>query len=136
MAEIVSLVGTTHHPWYHKKTSAPEHELTDDARNLLAWSERVQDSFARTNPDAVVIVGNHRDAWIYGGVDPSSGTAALIELVRTHSNSEQVGWLSWKQVRLTKRSTGFRQPGVGSPRSISLRNRGRKRTVRAGDFPP
>ena len=34
-------------------------------------------------PDEVVIVGNHRDAWVYGGVDPSSGSAALIELART-----------------------------------------------------
>src|SRR4029453_9605014 len=29
------------------------------------------------SPDDVVVVGNHRDAWIYGGVDPSSGSAAL-----------------------------------------------------------
>jgi N-acetylated-alpha-linked acidic dipeptidase len=30
-----------------------------------------------------VIVGNHRDAWVYGGVDPSSGTASLMELARS-----------------------------------------------------
>ena len=34
------------------------------------------------SPDQVVVVGNHRDAWIYGGVDPSSGSAALMELAR------------------------------------------------------
>ena len=34
------------------------------------------------DPDALVIVGNHRDAWIFGGVDPSSGSAALMELAR------------------------------------------------------
>ena len=34
-------------------------------------------------PDEIVIVGNHRDAWVYGGVDPSSGSAALMELART-----------------------------------------------------
>ncbi|MCU1382308.1 MAG: Glutamate carboxypeptidase [Acidobacteria bacterium] len=33
-------------------------------------------------PDQLVIVGNHRDAWVYGGVDPSSGTASLMELSR------------------------------------------------------
>ena len=43
-------------------------------------------------PDDVVIVGNHRDAWIYGGVDPSSGSAALIELVRTLGELKQAGW--------------------------------------------
>jgi N-acetylated-alpha-linked acidic dipeptidase len=35
------------------------------------------------DPDAQVIAGNHRDAWIFGGVDPSSGSAALMELART-----------------------------------------------------
>jgi N-acetylated-alpha-linked acidic dipeptidase len=36
-----------------------------------------------THPDELVVVGNHRDAWVYGGVDPSSGTASMIELVRS-----------------------------------------------------
>lgn len=36
----------------------------------------------REEPEALVIAGNHRDAWIYGGVDPSSGSAALMELAR------------------------------------------------------
>ena len=36
-----------------------------------------------TFPDQFVIVGNHRDAWVYGGVDPSSGTASLMELARS-----------------------------------------------------
>jgi N-acetylated-alpha-linked acidic dipeptidase len=35
------------------------------------------------SPDDLVIVGNHRDAWVYGGVDPSSGTASLMELARS-----------------------------------------------------
>lgn len=34
-------------------------------------------------PDRWVIVGNHRDAWVYGGVDPSSGSASMMELART-----------------------------------------------------
>src|SRR5438477_245541 len=34
-------------------------------------------------PDQWVIAGNHRDAWMYGGVDPSSGSTALMELART-----------------------------------------------------
>jgi N-acetylated-alpha-linked acidic dipeptidase len=34
-------------------------------------------------PDEWVILGNHRDAWVFGGVDPSSGTAALLEMTRS-----------------------------------------------------
>ena len=33
-------------------------------------------------PDQWVILGNHRDAWVYGAVDPSSGTASMMELTR------------------------------------------------------
>jgi len=34
------------------------------------------------HPDQWVIAGNHRDAWVYGGVDPSSGSAVLMETAR------------------------------------------------------
>ena len=43
-------------------------------------------------PDDVVIVGNHRDAWVYGGVDPSSGSAALMELARALGELTRSGW--------------------------------------------
>jgi N-acetylated-alpha-linked acidic dipeptidase len=33
-------------------------------------------------PEQWVIAGNHRDAWAYGGVDPSSGSAVLMETAR------------------------------------------------------
>jgi N-acetylated-alpha-linked acidic dipeptidase len=46
----------------------------------------------RDRPDDLVIVGNHRDAWIYGGVDPSSGSAALMELARTLGELKKGGW--------------------------------------------
>jgi N-acetylated-alpha-linked acidic dipeptidase len=36
----------------------------------------------REQPGKLVILGNHLDAWIYGAVDPSSGTAAILETAR------------------------------------------------------
>ena len=33
-------------------------------------------------PEKTVILGNHRDAWVFGAVDPSSGTATQLELAR------------------------------------------------------
>jgi len=30
-----------------------------------------------------VLLGNHRDAWVYGAADPSSGTATLLEIARS-----------------------------------------------------
>lgn len=31
-------------------------------------------------PDEWVVLGNHHDAWVFGGVDPASGTASMMEL--------------------------------------------------------
>ena len=39
-----------------------------------------------------VIIGNHRDAWVYGAVDPGSGTAAMLELVTIFGDLVQRGW--------------------------------------------
>ena len=33
-------------------------------------------------PEKLVILGNHHDAWVYGAVDPSSGTASMLEVGR------------------------------------------------------
>ena len=43
-------------------------------------------------PDRWVMVGNHRDAWVYGAVDPSSGTAATLEMCRALGSAVKNGW--------------------------------------------
>ena len=43
-------------------------------------------------PEKWVIAGNHRDAWIYGGIDPSSGTAALLEVARALGAAAKQGF--------------------------------------------
>ncbi|ODQ82776.1 hypothetical protein BABINDRAFT_169952 [Babjeviella inositovora NRRL Y-12698] len=43
--------------------------------------------------DEVIIVGNHRDAWIKGGAgDPNSGSAALLEVARGLYELQKSGW--------------------------------------------
>src|ERR1035441_758084 len=43
-------------------------------------------------PDEWVVAGNHRDAWVYGAVDPSSGTAAMLESVHGVGGLLKQGW--------------------------------------------
>jgi N-acetylated-alpha-linked acidic dipeptidase len=43
-------------------------------------------------PGEWVITGNHRDAWVYGAVDPSSGTAAMLESVHGIGALLKQGW--------------------------------------------
>jgi N-acetylated-alpha-linked acidic dipeptidase len=42
--------------------------------------------------DDWVVVGNHRDAWVYGAVDPNSGTAAMLESVHGVGALLKQGW--------------------------------------------
>jgi N-acetylated-alpha-linked acidic dipeptidase len=65
------------------------------------------------HPGEVVLLGNHRDAWIYGGVDPSSGSAALMELARTlgelarngHRPKRSILFASWDAEEFTLTSS-------------------------------
>ncbi|KAG2200181.1 hypothetical protein INT47_009819 [Mucor saturninus] len=43
-------------------------------------------------PEKAIILGNHRDAWVYGAVDPSSGSAAMMELARVLGEILKTGW--------------------------------------------
>jgi N-acetylated-alpha-linked acidic dipeptidase len=43
-------------------------------------------------PEKLVILGNHRDAWTHGAVDPNSGTAAMLELARGLAAALKTGW--------------------------------------------
>ena len=43
-------------------------------------------------PDEWVVAGNHRDAWVYGAVDPGSGTAAMLEAVHGVGVLLAQGW--------------------------------------------
>jgi len=42
-------------------------------------------------PDEWVVLGNHHDAWVFGGVDPSSGTAAMMEVTRALGQLKREG---------------------------------------------
>jgi N-acetylated-alpha-linked acidic dipeptidase len=46
----------------------------------------------RELPEEWVVAGNHRDAWVYGAVDPNSGTAAMLEAVHGVGELLKSGW--------------------------------------------
>jgi len=73
------------------KAAVVHMRVTADDRVRPIWTVTAAIK-GREHPDDLVIVGNHRDAWIYGGVDPSSGSAALMELARTLGDLKRAGW--------------------------------------------
>jgi N-acetylated-alpha-linked acidic dipeptidase len=42
--------------------------------------------------DRWVVLGNHRDAWVFGAVDPNSGTSAMLEVGRGLGELLKRGW--------------------------------------------
>jgi N-acetylated-alpha-linked acidic dipeptidase len=42
--------------------------------------------------DALVVLGNHRDAWVFGAVDPNSGSSAMLEVGRGFGELLKQGW--------------------------------------------
>jgi N-acetylated-alpha-linked acidic dipeptidase len=80
------------------------YHLGDSAAQVSVHMHLVQDSRLRTiwnvigripgTSDAreLVIAGNHRDAWVYGAADPSSGTAAMLEAVHGLGVLLKQGW--------------------------------------------
>lgn len=55
-------------------------------RNVLGRIDGVE-AFAKE-----LYVGNHRDSWCFGSVDPGSGTAVFLEVIRVFGELVSLGW--------------------------------------------
>lgn len=47
-------------------------------------------------PEKKIIIGNHRDSWCFGSVDPGSGSAVMMEMVRIFG---QLVYNKWRPLR-------------------------------------
>ncbi|HEU4794429.1 MAG TPA: M28 family metallopeptidase [Pyrinomonadaceae bacterium] len=45
-----------------------------------------------SEPNRWIVLGNHRDAWVFGAVDPNSGTSAMLEVGRGLGELLKQGW--------------------------------------------
>ncbi|KAL6465985.1 hypothetical protein MHYP_G00261180 [Metynnis hypsauchen] len=65
-------------------------ELRDSANVMgVIWGS--------VEPDRYVIYGNHRDSWVHGAIDPSSGTAVMLEISRILGQRVKAG--TWRPRR-------------------------------------
>jgi len=51
-------------------------------------------------PDRIILLGNHRDAWVFGGADPNSGTASLLEVAHGLGKLLKSGWTPRRSIWL------------------------------------
>lgn len=54
----------------------------------------------RDAPDRRVMLGAHHDAWTFGGVDPGTGAAALLECARVLGQMARTGWRPARTIAL------------------------------------
>ena len=70
--------------------------VTTDIWNVVGTIPGEDDlSGAEATP---VLMGNHRDAWVFGAADPNSGTASLLEVAKGLGQLRKVGFIdlrSW-----------------------------------------
>jgi N-acetylated-alpha-linked acidic dipeptidase len=66
-------------------------KLDMDFRTRPIWNVMARIPGA-THPDEWVVLGNHRDAWVYGAVDGVSGTAPLLAVARGLGQLLKQGW--------------------------------------------
>src|SRR6266481_1827101 len=77
-------VGGTSDVRVHLKT-----EMDYQSRTLWDVIARIDGAAEK---DRWVIMGNHRDAWVFGAVDPNSGTATMLETARAFGQLLKQGW--------------------------------------------
>lgn len=77
-------VGGTEHVKVHLKT-----QMDYQVRKIWNVIARIDGT---DENDRWVIMGNHRDAWTFGAVDPNSGTTAMLEAARGFGSLLKQGW--------------------------------------------
>ena len=77
-------VGGTDHVRVHLKT-----QMDYQVRKIWNVISRIDGAEEK---DRWVIMGNHRDAWTFGAVDPNSGTTAMLEAARGFGSLLKDGW--------------------------------------------
>jgi N-acetylated-alpha-linked acidic dipeptidase len=77
-------VGGTNDVRVHLKT-----EMDYQVRKIWDVISRIDGAQEK---DRWVVMGNHRDAWTFGAVDPNSGTTAMLEAARAFGGLLKKGW--------------------------------------------
>ncbi|HZL26405.1 MAG TPA: M28 family metallopeptidase [Acidobacteriaceae bacterium] len=86
----------TYHPGPGKVTV--HMHLEQDYKIRTIWD--VIGTIPGSDANAWVVAGNHRDAWVFGAVDPNSGTAAMLETVHGLGDLLKQGWKPKRTIKI------------------------------------
>lgn len=78
---------------YTTGPSAAKLNLFNDNEYVFTDIYNVYGYHEGEDKDSVILLGNHRDAWIKGGAgDPNSGSALILEVARALNELFELGW--------------------------------------------
>lgn len=63
--------------------------------------------YGREEPDRYVLIGNHRDSWVYGAIDASTGTSVTAEIARVLGEMKKSGWRPRRTIKVKERKIHF-----------------------------
>ena len=63
--------------------------------------------YGSVEPDRYVLIGNHRDSWVYGAVDASTGTSVTTEIARGLGELKKAGWKPRRTIKVHERIQHF-----------------------------
>ncbi len=64
-------------------------QMDDGPRSIYDVIARIKGA---RQPDRLVLIGTHHDAWTFGGVDPGSAAAVMVEVARSLAALARNGW--------------------------------------------
>jgi hypothetical protein len=80
--------------WWTGNSSSPIVRLKNEQDEVL--KQPIWNVYGRIygieQGEKKVIIGNHRDSWAFGAVDPHSGTAVMLEIIRVLGDLVRRGW--------------------------------------------
>ncbi len=91
--------GALHVPYRVGATQVPVRlHVEMNARRTTLWNSLGEITGA--NPSQMVVLGGHRDAWVYGVSDDGSGISTLLEVARGLGALHRRGWVPKRSIRI------------------------------------
>lgn len=99
-------LGITYHlgPEFNKGEVEVELNVSNNLEEVPIYNV-IGTIYGKEEPDRYVLIGNHRDAWVHGAIDASTGTSATAEIGRVLGELLKTGWRPRRTIKVRQLET-------------------------------
>ena len=80
--------------------------VVNNKREIKSIYNVIGTIYGKEEPNRYVLMGNHRDAWVFGAVDASSGTSTTTEVARGLGRLRKEGWIPRRTIKVSAAGRG------------------------------